>query len=803
MFDPSVYGRPQANQPTPLDPKARDFAPASGNDSEPVLDATFFTHTIPDIPPDAHVVGLCTVPRERAGMDQLGYHIADFLAFKYLLHDDAHRGSQDWLAHCDVVSIVNANPNVYVHGKERRILLDAEGIGHQGTSYSHAADLKVQTDRQKLMADFVIACSVKAHLSKQSGTPLVIIVCGPTTVQQDVFFGETDAVHHLKSESICHAIGGDVETIMVTPAMFSAGWQVNPSFNISPVEVRANRREFLARQFGGVFTKAHMDYFIGTTCPFFVGDGMDMEEVKEKFSNPFLLSYQQREILADFKVTLHKYLAGRLSVDLGNHSFNFETELDDWEHLIGPRKYLSLQDYRKKWEKLGVSAQIVDNERFSFLGDAFGGSKKSQLSHLKHLIKESFESWPAYWELPASNDAKTTFKKLLDEQDVHDNFCHEIFSVLEHRATLAILGDITVRCLNIPGPTEERCRDWNEKVDFRSVAAPYNEIIDWIPGVHVPPGVNPDSHRAIQQYFDYPVFYLALAVVRQRTRIGGSMHPMTRRIHDFLEGVKHHQIELLCSIPEVEKKCVAWLKAIEMPIRRLGEDSAAVSQLEAPTQATIEDSETVLHDPQPQPSTQLQDILAGFISDGQSSTGPSIMRKTEAEIDDYLAKNSSAQVALTALLEKDSDKMLERLIVKNRRLHERLQEDPNDDFYLSMKPDLDHITQKFLIKVEKRRERAQPVASQQMPQAVGHQGPAHPNQEQQESQSPSWVPPHLRHKVRNVAEITKENNPGMTPHHGSSSHTESNRNQSTGNQPSALAPRDPEQRKKKSVRINA
>lgn len=532
MSGPSARGGPQAHQPTSFDPQAREFTPNGGEVDDSVLDATYITHSIPDIPPHSHVVGLCTVSRDQAGMDKLGYHITDFLSFKYLLHNDVE---QVWIAHCDVIKIVNEQPNLYVHGKERRILIDAEGVDngegtdHQG-AYSHGAGLEIQTDRQNLMADFIIACSVEAHLSEKSGTPLVIVVCGPTTLQQDIFFGDAEAANHLKSETISHAIGGSVEAIMITPALFSAGWQVNPSLTRSPVQVRADRGEFLAKQFGGVFTKFHVGHFVGPNCPFFNGDGMDTREVKDKFSNPFL-SDEQKKLLADLKVTLHNSLASRLSVGYGDHSFNFEAERDDWEKLIGPRKHLSLEDYRKKWEKLGVNTRPSNNEHFGFLGHAFGGNKSSQLSHLKDLIKESFASWPAYWELPASNVARAIFKKLLDEQSTDENFCHEIFSVLEHRASLAVLGDATLRYLHISRPNGQRCREWNEKIDFRVVNVPYKEIIDKIPGVYVLPGVNPDKHRSIQQYWDHPVFYLAFAVVRHSTLIGESVHSIAKCIN--------------------------------------------------------------------------------------------------------------------------------------------------------------------------------------------------------------------------------------------------------------------------------
>ncbi|KAI1091989.1 hypothetical protein F5B19DRAFT_242417 [Rostrohypoxylon terebratum] len=790
---PSAYGDPQAHQPASLDPEAQDFTTNCGEDDGSVLDATYITHSIPDVPSGSHVVGLCTVPRDQAGMDNLGYHITDFLAFKYLLHSDVE---QVWFAHCDVVEIVNQQPNLYVHGKDRRMIIHAEGVSDdEGTSYqgtySHATGLKVQTDRQKLMADFLIACSVKAHLSVESRTPLIVVVCGPTNLQQDIFFGETGSANHLKSETISHAIGDMVEAIMVTPALFSAGWQVNPSFTRSPVQVRADRGEFLAKQFGGVFTKFHVGHFVGPTCPFFNGNGMNAEEVKDKFSNPFL-SDEQKQLLADLKVTLHNSLVGRLSVGYGDHSFNFEMEYDDWEKLINARHYLSLDDYRKKWEKLGKNTEHVYNGSFGFLGDAFGGNKSSQLSHLKHLVKESFASWPAYWELPASNGARAIFMKLLDEQSTDENFCHEIFSVLEHRASLAVLGDATLRYMGISRPNEDRCRDWNEKIDFRVVSVPYKEIIDKIPGVYVLPGVNPDKHRSIQQYWDHPVFYLALAVVRHRALVGESVYPIEIRISDFFEGVKSRQADLLLSIPEIEYYCVAWLNTIGMPVCRLfgssattdkspsitnegsttvdesfpaldenpaimdespavvDENSAAVDQLEAPAQAAAEVDENVLNNAQsrpPQQPSQMQKRLLDTMAQGQSVLGVSTTWRTEAEIEEYFAENEFARDVFAGLLKKStSDKAMKNLITSYAKIYENEEEDTHEDL-ISMKEDLDHVTQRYLIHLGVR-DGLQLAANHQQaaaPQLVATPQPATTPQATSH-QDLSMIPPHLRWK---------------------------------------------------------
>ncbi|KAI2469737.1 hypothetical protein F4781DRAFT_442474 [Annulohypoxylon bovei var. microspora] len=767
MSGPWAYGRTQANRPASLDPKAGEFAPTGGNACDPVFDATFVSHIIPDISPDAIIVGLCPVPRERAGMDDLGWHVTDFLAWKHLLKNESYPKNQTWLAQCDLKSIVGADSSQYVHGKERRFVLSA------------ADHILVQPDHQKLMTNFVRAVSMKANMAKESGDPLLIVVCGPTTAEQDVFFGETDEAHHLKSGAIRRVIGEDIEVVLITPAIFSAGWQVNPSFIRSPANVHADRTDFLARQFGGVFTEPLMRHFVGPTCPFFDGDGMSMTYAENKLCNPFQQSDEQRKMLAVLKVTIHKALAGRLSVGHGDHSFDFEVEHDDWEKLVGPRKHMPLEGYRKKWESLGVSAQGASGEKFDFLGNAFGGNKKSQLNHIKHLIKDSFESWPCYWKLPFGKNAKATFAKILNGQEVDENHYHEVFNVLEHRATLAVLVDITVRPLDIPGLPEGRCRNWDVTARYDDHAVQYKEIRDWIPGVSVPPEVNPNNLSAIQGYFDFPVSYLAEAVVQHQIHHGGSAEAITRRISDLFQGARSRQIELLGRIPEVEQKCTAWLDAINMPIRRPSESLADLGQLEASTKAAVEGSEIAL--PDPQPCREVSDILKAMSSGQSIEADLSTMQETQAELDDYFTTNPRARGTMKMILAQDPAETMQILLHNYENVNKQMQASPNDEALPSIKQDLDYFTKKFLLESKKRQERVDAQST--------------PAQQEPEPREP-WVPPHLRYLAGKAAERTKENNPPRV----SSSPVQPTPDRSAGSKPSALTHRASEEPEKKKER---
>ncbi|KAI1104562.1 hypothetical protein F4804DRAFT_341762 [Jackrogersella minutella] len=584
---------------------------AGGGVAGGVRNASFVTHTIPDISGESSIVGLCTVPHRRAGMDDLGWHIADFLAFKALFRGETHHKGQFWLAQCDVPNIATAN---CVHGSDCR---DVSGVrfaslykNQLGVSNHRTDHIDFHASPQMLMSEFIKILSHTSELARTHGKPLIILVCGPASVEQDIFFGETGGSTHLKSDSLRRVLGEDIQVTVITPALFSAGWQVNPSFcRPTAGSLRADRTEFLAKQFGGVFAKEHVGRFLESTCPFVDYD--QLSEGDKVWLGPPMLSASQKQLQGDLKVKIHSTLAGRFSGRHGDHSFDFEVENDDWEKLVGPRQHKPLSHYRKKWEELPVGTRAAsDEQKFDFLGNAFGGNCSSQLNHLRHLANDSLSSWPGIWGLPIGRQSKTAFAMLFKDPNIDSSGCHELFNILEHRATMAVLADMTVTYLDLPMPSNQRCRDWNDRgFNFRDYASQHAEITKCIPSVHLPPGINENRLRLVQNCLDVPISYLAVALHHYAER-GGDLKPMIKRTCDFLKGIKSHQDSLLRKDPEVKQMCLSWLTSISMPIRRSHEASPATKQIESSAQAVSSRS----------PGTRIE--ATGTSSTAWSSTHP-------------------------------------------------------------------------------------------------------------------------------------------------------------------------------------
>ncbi|KAI0119465.1 hypothetical protein F4814DRAFT_458707 [Daldinia grandis] len=550
--------------------------------SHEVLDASFVTHTIPDISPDSAVIGLCAVPNERAGTDDLGWHVADFLAFKALLCGETHSKSQKWLSQCDVVSVVQDVSEQYVHGSDRRLVNVAAASSsytdRYGKHQKRDDEIKVEPSAEKLIRDFLTALSEKSGLVKGTSLPLVIIICGLTTLEQDVFFGKTDPKFQVTSEQMREILGEHVDAVVITPALFSAGWLVNPSFCRPPArKMRADRTEFLARQFGAIFAKDIVESFLSWSCPFIDWDQLGREKKDGRFPGPVKLSQQQQDAVVAFKVGAHNTLAGRLSSGHRDHSFNFEAYNDDWQKLVGPRQHKSLGHFKRKWEMLGVGAVAVVNEqRLEFLGGAFGGNKKSQERHIKHLVYDSLTAWPGYWALPFGRSARAAFHTFLgnDHPDYRD--CHEIFNIIEHRSTSAVVADMILKYSGFSKPYGERCRDWDEpkwikeSTDSTHLAVNrlFGKISKLIPRVNVPPGVNPNHLSVIQRRLEVAASYLSVAIHNHFLTRTGSLQTVAKSISNFFEEIKGRQTELLFKDPALHDTCSTWLNSIHLPIRR-------------------------------------------------------------------------------------------------------------------------------------------------------------------------------------------------------------------------------------------
>ncbi|KAI1742048.1 hypothetical protein F4680DRAFT_464304 [Xylaria scruposa] len=569
-------------------PTATAFIPKAIEAKNEVLNSSFITQTIPNVHRYAGIVGLCTVPEDSAGMNELGWHISDFLAFRALLCGDNPPRAQSWLSLCDIPALVEANPEQYVHGSDKRL------VGFAARPTEREDDIQVETSSESLKEKFILAVKQKLEIAIKMNYPLMLIICGITSLEQDIYLGTIDTESKSNLKDLRDELGDSinhVEATVVTPSLFSAGWQINPSFGRQACT--GSRQEFLARQFGGLFAHDISKGFVGWKCPALDEAKVDLLVRAERFPGPVWPSDEVKGLISQLRIKIQSCLVGGLTVSHMNHSFSFIQENDEWEKLIRRRErpldYRALDWYERKWAKQPTAQSPESiNEGYGFLGNAFGATRQSQLHHIKCLIKESYLAWPDHWTSNFGEETKKDFERFMNNEEPDDLDCHEIFNVLEHRARQSILADAVVQYFDLPMPHNQRCRDWDHlkwkqelsDTDRSSLIKYFGPVLGCVPGPNLPPGVNQNIMSKIQRRLESGASYVRAALGIQFLTSKDSSKVAMDRIENFLQEVKVKQVELLASSPDIHILCCKWLNAINMPIRGLSDvvDAATVSQ---------------------------------------------------------------------------------------------------------------------------------------------------------------------------------------------------------------------------------
>lgn len=531
-----------ADPPTKFAATTAAFDPQPLTIASHVLDATFVTNNPPDVERNAAVVALCPIPCDRQGMNDLGWHIRDFLAFKTLIASYVNPRTQTWFAQTDIEAARKTDTQGYAHGSDRRDVSRAAGGGKAG---GDDVPIIVEPSAKKLVVKFIAEITNKARIAKEEKDPLVIIICGLTTLEQDVFFDGDDYTDGITSEQIRAAIADDsLRVTLVTPSLTSAGWQINPSLNHRPVvQADVKPMDFMARQCGALFASSIVEHFLSWDSPVMDHSAIDQEvKSQESYPGPAKLTEKQVSIRAAFCNKIHSLLAARLSSCYQDHSFSFDSKSDDWEKLVGPRKGRKLESLATKWQQLDqLSPAATTTPPLSFLGGAFGGNKMAQINHIKHLIKESFNSWNGYYITSFGKGVRRemdTFLENMDKQEELD--CHAMFNILEHRLTLMVLGDLVVKTMNIQPVWNARCRDFNEaKLDKlvndeerRVLSETFGDIHRNIPKINMPPGRNANNQSKLQILVSRVSQYLAAALTIRYRQYCPPLQVSVRQIVD-------------------------------------------------------------------------------------------------------------------------------------------------------------------------------------------------------------------------------------------------------------------------------
>ncbi|KAK8068009.1 hypothetical protein PG996_007121 [Apiospora saccharicola] len=574
--------------PVNLEPTAAEFKIRPASIDGNVLDATFVTRSLPDIDKETVVVGLLAVSDEDSGPEKEGWHISDFLALKSLVSGLAHPRAQVWLSRCDTEAAVKKNPAAYTHGSENRIVSGAALTVASDLEQTKTGDGPVpivfESDVEKIQTRFLHEIGKKSITAAELKSSMLVIICGRTTLEQDVYLDNYDVV--ITSRQTGAAMDERTEVTMVTPSLTSAGWQMNPFFNKNKASVPDPDKkpiDFLARQCGGIFSRSITDQFLGWESPFINNNKVDPSKKDlEAHPGPAMPDPEQMKVRIEFSNKIHALLASRLFPDHNDHSFSFDPERDTWDHLIGNRKNKDmLETYLKNWNKLDIQppASADIKGRLSFLGTAFGGNRLSQISHLKHLVQESFPSWTGYYTSTFGQNVRAEFGNFIKNPNPTDIDCHVIFSIVEYRMTTMVLGELLIKYTGLDLIWGQRCRDWDERrydemvqnnevtqQEAATAAKVMGQINRSFPYFYIPPGRVLDNSKLHHQPPPRIARYLAIGLSLRYRKMGQDLEDAVDVILKIIKQLQDKQVELLQSDTDLYKKGEAWWKSIESEV---------------------------------------------------------------------------------------------------------------------------------------------------------------------------------------------------------------------------------------------
>jgi hypothetical protein len=319
------------------------------------VDLSFLIHTIPDIPSDAIILGLCTVASN--GNDgklsaAQEWYLSAFAAWKTLLRTAFPKNTQTWLSGTDgwIYS------PLYFGGKCVDKAFDDQ-------------DVKVFDDPHYLATAFLLEILKKTNAAA-GRKPIVVIVCGPTGLGQDIPFGPDPARNPQATVTVKDIqvnSKGVKQLMLVTPSMLAATWWlVNPHINQKASTAAASH---IPPNTGTTpLTTTNLVKMYARRCTLMFMDQLIPEVLSERslFLHP---KHEGQDNATAFDISLRTDTAQQTAAALVSQAarqalynnvapypvedgFFFFPKADPWGTTIRSRKGFALSVYEKLWDRL-------------------------------------------------------------------------------------------------------------------------------------------------------------------------------------------------------------------------------------------------------------------------------------------------------------------------------------------------------------------------------------------------------------------------------------------------------------------
>ncbi|KAJ4263765.1 hypothetical protein NW762_005798 [Fusarium torreyae] len=363
--------------------------------------SNFTTISFPDIPKDACVVQICTIPDEYLNNPFFRLFLAGFHAFHHYL--------SSLVVSEDLVQLSASDPQDHtdlVYGNK-----DVTG---------ECSGTLVYKNPQELITVFlgkIIEMSNKVQSRREAGgtSSLIIIICGPTSLHQGIIrelshpLTASTTLSLLTLDEIKGYIKCTKGATIITQSMLCNGWVIRPSLGALPtpgainsgiIGTRLCRR--IARNVSPLIQHLPLHEFL-------TSDAAAASSSPAKLNNDESLSAAKQEV----HEAISESCNGFLSIPTKRPLFNLYEALDDWSRLCGERRGASMPRLWERWQLL-PHARAENNQASTGLGSCLE-LKKTQARILALLEPNIFgeQLICQLFEL----DANSTWSSMNDKLD--------------------------------------------------------------------------------------------------------------------------------------------------------------------------------------------------------------------------------------------------------------------------------------------------------------------------------------------------------------------------------------------------
>jgi len=557
-----------------------DGATATTINVERAMDGiSIILHNLPDISTPPEIIGLLTVPYDVAGPEKLGYHVADYLGFASLFVGVGKKDAQVWLTAVDTADLMRETKQSFACGNVGAI--DGVTFGKKPANLSAFGIFSTIPEPEQLRVRFLDEVKKRSA----TGAPLIIVVCGEVTPEQTIFFDGASHVTTSKAE-LREAVQPGCPVTLISLAPFSGGYQVNPFVGQkAPLDAHLVKN-LLARHCGGAMADNILKNLTSRkSTPLLEDDERYLAAFDDlPMSN---VTDEQKIFYGLFHIAIRRALSSRLTRLAGVHSFDWDIEHDEWPFgkRTGPPPD-GLSFWKSKWDALETVPLDACQDGFAFLAGAFGGSKASQITHMKFMAQNELSSCPGDWNIQSNEASRVALISFLQMQDIKafpEEKCMEIFDLIEYRCSLMLLTDATIDILDLPRPDGLQCRDW-DFVKFRENeqsgtmftkmrTAAFGALVGRVlPKISLGPGLYRDKEKGIK--FWRPAIYLSVAIATKLSGEGKDVKAAEDFVnHDVYEGMfltwftiqsLHPTNPVAQCFTPFSRNSVSWWRATEM-----------------------------------------------------------------------------------------------------------------------------------------------------------------------------------------------------------------------------------------------